>query len=342
MSIGFGLLGSGFMAQTYAQCLAQHVPNAHLVAVALGSGAPSLGDDYGVPVEAGAEALAAREDVDAVIIATPHSTHLPLARVVAAGGKHVFLEKPLAVDVAECDAIIEACAAAGVLLTVNTVTRYRDAPLAARELVSAGSIGRLRMVRITSSVVDYAPQARWAVLPGEGGGWLDMGVHLFDTLRWYTGAEVETIFAAVRDFGGEPHRRRSAMAELVLDDGVMVQVLVSLEMPAPGIGSQSQWTFVGNEGIVECDSYGKVRLGRDGSWEEIYEMPPFALASDYRDPVRLKAFAAQTEEFAATIEAGGAPVVSGADARAAVALVEAAQQSSDSGEAVHLRPAART
>lgn len=335
--IRYGLLGTGFMALTYAECLARHVPNARLVAAALGSRAGALAAEYDVPIEDSAGALAGRDDVDAVIIATPHSTHLPLARTVAAAGKHVYLEKPMAVDVAECDAIIAACEAAGVQLTVNKVTRYRESPNAARDLLLSGAIGDLRSVRITSSVTDYAPaKCGWAAKPGEGGAWLDMGVHLFDGLRWYTGSEVETVFAKVTDHGGEAHLRRSGMAEVVLADGVVAQVWVSLEMPSPGIGSQSQWLLVGSRGIIEADSYGKVRLGRDGAWEEVYEMPPFGLNSDYHDPVRLKAFAAQVTDFAGAILDGRPPAVSGADGRSAVVIVEAAQRSSDSGEAVHL------
>src|SRR3954454_24131718 len=75
MAVRFGLLGSGFMAATYAQCLARHVPDGVLTAVALGSRAADLAAAHGVAMEPSAEALLARPDVDAVIIATPHYTH---------------------------------------------------------------------------------------------------------------------------------------------------------------------------------------------------------------------------------------------------------------------------
>ena len=116
MTVGFGFLGSGFMAHTYAECLAKYVPNAHLVAVALGSRAPGLAAEYGVAVEATAEALLARADIDAVLIATPHSTHRALTVASAAAGRHVYLENPMAVELAECDQMIEACRSAGVRL----------------------------------------------------------------------------------------------------------------------------------------------------------------------------------------------------------------------------------
>ena len=337
MSVGIGLLGSGFMAHTYAECLARHVPNAHLVAVALGSRAPGLGAEYGVPKEPTAEALLARDDVQAVIIATPHSTHHPLTLASAAAGRHVYLEKPMAVTLEECDGMVAACRDAAVQLTVNHVTRYRRSPGTAKRLLQEGKIGELRMVRVLSSVIGYLPVDHgWAKNPEEGGAWLDMGVHMFDALRWFTDSEVETIFASIRDFGGLEHQRRTGMAEAVMRNGVLAQLLVSMEMPAPGLGSQSQWTLIGSEGIIESDSYGKVRLGRGESWEEVYEMPPFALNADVYSPVRLEAFAAQVEGFAASIEAGGTPAMAGEDGRAAVEVVEAAARSSASGQAIRL------
>ncbi len=337
MSVGFGFLGSGFMAHTYAECLARHIPNAHLVAVALGSRAAALATEYGVAVEPSAAALLARDDVDAVLIATPHSTHRALTVQAAAARKHVYMEKPMAVELAECDAMIAACRAADVLLTVNHVTRYRRSPGTAKRLLDEGAIGELRLIRILSSVIAYLPDDHgWTKDPGEGGAWLDMGVHLFDALRWFTGSEVEQVFARIRDFAGPAHMRRSGTAEAVLANGVVAQLLMSFEMPSPGLGSQNQFTFIGSHGIIECDAYGKVRLGRDDRWEEVYEMPSFALNADVYSPVRLEAFAAQVEGFAAAILAGGGPRMAGEDGRAAIEIVEAATRSSADGLAVRL------
>jgi predicted dehydrogenase len=334
--VRFGILGSGFMARTYAEALTNHVPDGRLVGVASGSRATQLAADYGVPAESSAEALLGRDDVEAVIIATPHSTHLPLTRQAAEAGKHVYTEKPMALTVAECDAMIAACRAAGVFLTVNKVTRYRESPNAAKRLIDVGRIGQLRMVRVTSPVIEYLPDGHgWGHDPAEGGGWLDMGVHLFDALRWFTGSDVEVVFARVGDFGGKG-LRRSGMAELIMRNGVMAQVWISFEVPRPGLGSQSQWLFVGSDGIVESDSYGKVRLGTGDHWEDVFEMPPFGLNSDTISPIRLKAFAAQVEDFARAIREQRPPEQAPESGRAAVELVEATQRSSDTGQAVRL------
>ncbi len=259
MSVAFGLLGSGFMARTYAQSLAKHVPDGHLVAVAAGSRAPDLARDYDVALEESAEALLARDDLDAVIICTPHSTHLPLTQAAAAAGKHVYIEKPMALTVAECDGMIAACQAAGVLLDVNHVTRHRASPLTAKGLLADGKIGELRMVRVLSAVISYLSDDHgWAHKEGEGGAWLDMGVHMFDALRWFTDSEVETVFASIRDFSGEPHQRRTGLADAVMTSGVLAQVFVSLELPSPG-----SWITE----PVDADRVGgdhRIRLVREG------------------------------------------------------------------------------
>jgi predicted dehydrogenase len=207
-------------------------------------------------------------------------------------------------------------------------------------LIDDGAIGDLRMIRVTSSVVGYLPdELGWVKAPGEGGAWLDMGVHVFDALRWFTGSEVDVIFARVRDHGGVEHLRRTGVAELEMRNGIVVQVMISFEMPPPGIGSQSQWTFIGADGIVEADTYGKVRLGNADGWQEIYEMPPFDLNADVYSPVRLEAFAAQVQDFSEAIVTGRAPAVAGEDGRAAVAVVEAGARSSATGMSIRLTDA---
>ncbi len=336
MTVRFGILGSGFMAATYARCLAAHVPDGALTAVALGSRAMELATAHGAAREASAEALLARPDVDAVIIATPHSTHLPLTALAAAAGRHVYVEKPMARDVAECDAMIAACEAAGVALTVNKVTRFRVVPRTVKALLDDGAIGELRMIRVTSSVEAYLPdETGWTRDPAEGGAWLDMGCHLFDALRWFTGSDATRVFADVRDFAGAG-LRRSAMAQVHLENGVMAQLWISFEMPSPAVLSQSHWLFVGSSGTIEADAYGVARIGRDGAWRQVAEMPWFDKDRDILSPVRLAAFAAQVQDLAAAIESGRAPQVGGRDGRAAVELVEAGARSSRNGEAVAL------
>src|SRR5207244_10986117 len=113
MTVGFAVIGSGYMGRTYAAGLSLgRVPGGRLVAVAGGRRADGVAREFGVTAAATIGEVLERSDVDAVIIATPHTTHLPIARAAAAAGKHVYTEKPMAVSVEDCDAMIAACRAA--------------------------------------------------------------------------------------------------------------------------------------------------------------------------------------------------------------------------------------
>jgi predicted dehydrogenase len=335
-TIGFGIVGAGHMARTYAHCLTSHTHDTRFAVVTGGSRAPQLAADFGVPAEPSLEALLARDDVDAVILATPHSLHLPQTQAAAAAGRHVYVEKPMARNVAECDAMIEACRRAGVLLTVNKVSRFRASPRTAKRLLDAGSIGSLRMIRFTSSVPGYPHAKSWAADPAEGGVILDMGAHVFDQIRWLTGSEVRLVFASLRDFEDHPPNHKSAMVQLELTNGMPVQYWMSFEMPPPGVASQSQAVLMGSTGLIDCDYFGAVKVSVGDGWETVFVMPPFDGNRDASSPVRLAAFAEQVQDLADAIVDGRAPVVLPEDGRAAVEIAQAAVQSSATGRSVEL------
>jgi len=324
------------MGRKYAEALARHVKGVEFAGVAAGSRASMLADDYGVPALATDDALSG-PDVDAVIIATPHSTHVPLATAAARAGKHIYIEKPLARNVDECNEILEACDRAGVTLTVNTVTRFRPSPMAAKRALDDGRIGTLRMLRVLSSAVGYDPDYKsWTSDPAEGGIWLDWGCHGCDAIRWFVGSSPTAVFATVADYSGGPSLGRSAMVQFTFSSGVGVQLLMSFEMPPPGLGSASQWTLIGSAGIIELDGYAKARLGNEDGWLELSDQKPFDFINEPVAPHLIAGFAAQVQDFVDAISEGRSPTVTGLDGRASVEMVEAARRSALLGRSVDL------
>ncbi len=349
-TVGFGLIGSGYMGRTYAACLTRHVPNAHLVAAWGGRRAPALAAEFGVEAEPSLEALLARADVDAVIITSPHTAHRPQAIAAAEAGKHVYIEKPMAVSVADCDAIIAACDDAGVKLTVNFVTRFRHAPLAMKRLIDSGAIGDIRIIEMRGTwtsflledVVDEAtgrviiPRKDWAFDPAEGSQFLDWGVHETDALRWLTGSEVARVYAEYTTFGNPPPHDLTAEVIVTMANGVLAQLLMTYETPEPGLVPNDWTRIIGSGGIIEADHYGKVRVADTGGWRVADEQVAFDFLGDYLDPNRLAGFAAQVEDLAGAIIEDRDPVVTGFDGRAAVEIVGAADRSAASHNAVSL------
>jgi predicted dehydrogenase len=337
--ITFGILGSGNMARVYGDALATEVPDGRLAAIALGSRTPALADEFGADAEPTADALLARDDIDVVVIATPHSTHLPLAVLAAYAGKHVYLEKPMALDVAECDQIIDACRAAGVQLTVAKQTRHMEMSLRAKAYIDDGRIGDILFLRPMSVTpgAGFAnvPQS-WPSDPREGDAFLDWGAHACDAIRWFTGAEPVRVYADYDNFTGLPLESPTAMVQFRMSNRSIAQVLMSYEIGPSGFGTRrnNQYQIVGTEGSIfwDLDRVDLVTGDRD---VETWELPSWTLP-DFkpRDPRRIGNTARQLVDFIESLRAGERPRITGEDGRAAIEMTQAAKLSAQTGRAV--------
>lgn len=339
--IGFGILGSGNMARVYADALATQVDGGRFAAVAGGSRAPSLAAEFGVEAVPTAEALVSRSDVDVVVITTPHSTHLPLALLAAAAGKHVYLEKPMALDVAECDQIIAACRAAGVYLTVAKQTRHMQMSMRAKEYIDQGLIGDLLYLR-PMSVTPGAGFAEivqhWTFDPREGDAFLDWGAHACDAIRWFSGAEPVRIYADYENFTGQQLESPSAMVQIRLSNKAVAQILLCYEIGPSGFGTRrnNQYQILGTEGSIFWD-LDRVELVTGDRDERVWELPSWTLP-DFkpRDPRRIGNTARQIDDVIAAVRDGRAPTITGEDGRAAIEMTQAAKRSAQTGRAVEL------
>jgi predicted dehydrogenase len=345
MTVGIAMIGSGGMARVHAQAVADvGAGAARLVAVAGGTRAGALAADFGAAPEESVDAALARSDVDAVVIATPHTTHMDLVRASAAAGKHILLEKPMGVEVAECDEMIDICRSARVRLMVAHITRFLPATVIARQIVQDGAIGDLRMISVHRILEGY-PNSGWTLDPREGSAWLDWGSHGCDIIRWFAGTDPLRAFAQFTSWRRTPPANLSGMIQFVFPGDVMSQTWMSYEVPADSLIQRAHYVFTGSAGVLDLNAYGQVILERGTSRREVYVQPDLEASS--REGVRPNAyfrdgFAGQIGEFLAAIEGGREPSVSGWDARMAVAMVKAAEDSSASGQAVSVstRPGA--
>ena len=195
-SLECALIGPGNFGRSLAHALGDD-ERARLVGV-LGAtaaesraGADALG---GRPFD-NLEALLRADDVQAVLIATPSDTHVDLAALAASAGKHVFVEKPMALTVAECDAMIAAAERAGVTLMVGQVQRLFPLLGEVRRLIHAGAIGRpVAMLMERHERLQRQPGS-WLQRRARVGGLLHQSsVHELDWMRTVLG-EVDEVFA---------------------------------------------------------------------------------------------------------------------------------------------------
>jgi predicted dehydrogenase len=346
-TVRIGIVGSGFMGRTYAEVLDKHTHGATLVAVAVGRRAEGLAAEYGVTAEPSVEALVARPDIDAVILATPEQIRLDQVRAAAAAGKHVLSEKPFAPDVAQADQMIAACRDAGVTLMVCQTARYRGTLAHAKQLVDAGRIGRVLQIRSYAmgrrqDFIDFVQLKPWIIETTGGSFFYDQAVHNFDYMRWLVGSEVEQVFAYVATQTGLPWPGMSIMAQLRYQSGAMAQLNLCFELPDAEFPEHTtRFQVVGERGLLDLDMYTNVRLGQQGRWETIWEQPPIDFANDPNSPIRLAAHAAMVQEFISSLLERRPPAISGADGRAAVETCEACMISAQLGQAVSLPLATR-
>jgi predicted dehydrogenase len=145
-------------------------------------------------VDTSPEAALRNPDIDAVLIATRHDLHAPLVLAALAAGKHVFVEKPLALTVDDCTAIVEAAAAARRVVMVGFNRRFAPASVRVKEAFRPVLEPRTVIYRVNAGVL---PPDHWLRDPDEGGGRLvGEGVHFLDWARWFLDADPISIQAA--------------------------------------------------------------------------------------------------------------------------------------------------
>jgi predicted dehydrogenase len=340
VTVRFGIVGSGFMGRTWAEVAANHAAGTALVAVTGGRRAPALAADYGVPLEASLERLLGRDDIDAVVLASPPATHLEQTLAAAAAKRHVLVEKPMAQSAAECESMVAACSLAGVRLSVVSQHRFRDAPAAAKRLIDDGAIGDVRMVQVTGAEVGWWDMAargdEWKLDPRQQTAYASWAAHACDLLRWFTGADGALAFARITNFSGQPPGvGQSAVVIYEMTSGALAQITMSYEFPRPGLDPSWPWRIVGADGILELDPYGTLRLGRGDGWQIVAEQAAFD-PMDPADPVRLRAYARQLEDLVAAIQGDHDPLVSGEEGRRTTQMLDAAERSAASGQAARI------
>jgi 1,5-anhydro-D-fructose reductase (1,5-anhydro-D-mannitol-forming) len=197
-TIRWGMIGCGAVAEVKSGPGFYKANDSSLVAVTSADLAMtrSFAQRHGVakPYDT-TEQLLADAEVDAVYIATPPSSHKPLSLLVANAGKHVYVEKPMAMRFDECREIVDICEKKGVRLFVAFYRRAMPRFLKVKEWLESGAIGEVRCVRAVQHQLPATEDLSRETLPWRlkpevsgGGKFLDMGIHTLDMLDFWFGA----------------------------------------------------------------------------------------------------------------------------------------------------------
>jgi myo-inositol 2-dehydrogenase/D-chiro-inositol 1-dehydrogenase len=197
--VRIGSVGLGRLGLRHAENIASRIQNAELTALCdvekpkLEQTADRLGVRYRFTAFAD---LIDCKDVDAIVLASPSALHTAQIKAALEAGKHVFSEKPLGVNVAECKEAEKAVEARPELVfMLGFMRRFDESYRYAHDKVAAGEIGKPVLFRSYSQDPEKFIQGAIAFAPHSGGQFLDMAVHDIDLARWFTGSEPEMVYA---------------------------------------------------------------------------------------------------------------------------------------------------
>jgi len=322
------LIGAGRAGKVHARSLVQYLPDAELAAIvdpapeALRATAEQFGVEARFP---SLEEALDKASFEAVVITTPTFTHTHLAVTAAQAGKHILLEKPMAMSLEECDRIIQAAQANQVLLQLAFMRRFDPEFSAAAERIAAGEIGQPMIVKSLTHGPGLPPP--WAQdLRTSNGNLAEANSHCWDTQRWLMGSEYKRVYAEVANFKGPS---RGVTTENFYDNAlVMIKFenggLGSISSVCPcDYGYDARVEIVGEKGILQIGELkGQavvVCTNRDqGLITPIFRTWPERFAWAY---IR------EMEHFIDCIRSGSQPKVGGFEGRWAVAGVLAATKS---------------
>src|SRR6059036_406835 len=195
-----GVIGVGRIGAFHVESLrALEGVSALTLADADATRALQVAKDLGANAAETPEALVAA-GVDALVIATATSGHAPLLRLAAAAGLPAFCEKPVALDLATIDDVLDEVSRTGILVQIGFQRRFDAGYRAARAAVASGALGNLLVVR---AATHDTPPPTEEFVARSGGIFRDLHIHDFDAVRYVTGREIVEVYAdgAVRELG---------------------------------------------------------------------------------------------------------------------------------------------
>lgn len=333
-TIGIGLIGAGSFGRTLAEvCVTIPEFNVAAVCDVVEDRARHIADAHGAMLCASVEDLLQQTGVDAVIIASSHDMHHPNALASARAGKHIFCEKPMAIDVTQCQEMIEAAQTNQVKLLIGHVMRLFPSMQRLYQLLESGVFGRpLAMKMLRSAWVERL--GWWARSSQSGGMMHSSGAHMYDLMGSILGHPRSVYAVAAPRIQMQTDFDDTIFTTVTYENGAIGTVDVSI--------SGEAWVYGG--GVIAEQGTLHFQFTHDVSWLEykLRDQPPVRETFGTFDQEGLNGVVVELQNFRDMILHDAKPFVDNDAAMEAVALIQCAYQSVDTGHVIHLRPAAST
>ena len=311
--------GLGRIGLLHARNLIERVPSADLVLIADPDGkrAQRAGEAFDVPWSTDVEEVLADATIQGIVIATPTGLHADMVEAAARSGKHVFVEKPIALDVGSAHRAVTAAHAAGIHLQVGFQRRFDAAWRAAQVELERGTIGSPRLLRIAHRNMAVSPDVPLHTL---GDILIDVAVHDFDCACWLLGepAQIVAVAAIQSAEGASAPSGSDAVAVLIRFTSGSLAMIDTAR--SSNYGYECSGEVLGATGVLRIGTQHRpLDLERLLTGEA-----RVTLATDHESRYEL-AYVAELEHFARVTLGQLEPEPTGEDGEAALELVQAAR-----------------
>jgi len=346
MPLGFGIVGCGMISHFHARAV-NECRGAKLVAGfdTVPAAADKLAETFGCTPYYDLDEMLADPRIDVVTIATPSGAHLEPALAAAKAGKHVIVEKPLEVTLRRCDAIIEACRKAGVVLSTIFPSRFHQTCQELKRAINQGRFGQLvvgdafvKWYRTQQYYDSGAWRGTWQ-LDG-GGALMNQAIHSVDLIYWLMGP-VREIRAR---FGLLAHERieveDTVMATLEYESGAMGVIEASTAI-YPGFLKRVEVHGSAGSAIMEEEDFKVWEFAKKRKLDEKIQQAMQGKLSGgggAADPAAIghHGHARQFADVLDAIRKGRAPLIDGPEGRRSVEIILGVYKAAETGRAVQL------
>ena len=318
----FGILGCGMIANLHASAI-NSLPDATLAGVAdsRAESAASFADRYGVKAYESYGSMLDDPEIDVVCVCTPSGFHAENAIAALEKGKHVVLEKPMAITVADADSIVETCEKTGRMLTVISQLRFSQDVAKVKKLVSEGAFGRITLcslrMKYYRSREYYSASWKGTKRLDGGGALMNQGVHGVDLLQYVVGG-IKGVEGRIATLSHSIEVEDTAVATLEFENGAL-GVIEASTCAHPGFERVIE--IHGDRGYVKLVENSIERLILNGENVAVAKSDSVGTAND---PTQLdfKMHAVQIGELVSAIKGEGKLTVDCREGKKAVEIIE--------------------
>lgn len=250
-------------ARSYSRAV-NLIENARLVAVYDSADGPraQLAEEFAVPAYSGPQELIRVHAPDVAILCGPTSEHLAMVDLAAQNGAHVLCEKPIALTVADGQAMIEACRIANVQLHTAFVCRFYPVVQEIKKLIDQGELGTIRSMiggnRGTPPLPPHYPSWITDASKAGGGALIDHSVHVLDIMRFFSGAEVQTVAAEVDTLFTDITVDDSALLTMNFNNGAIASI-----DPSWSVRPGNSWSYDFYLRVLGSQGAASIATGRE-------------------------------------------------------------------------------